>query len=200
MSDTRTAVERKMERIPAAAFSYDDVLRRRDRRDRRHRVTAGIIAFGLFFPIVAWFALASSNGRPDREPATPSDATAAFVRDASRICASGFAEFQRQTPLTAPNGRWPFPRTVAFYRTGLPIFRDVIARLRQLTPPPEIARLADAAIDAHEHSIETTARAVAAGEAGDRHTFNHVIERVFGPMDRRLVATYERIDVHISCP
>ena len=198
MTETRSIVERKMEQIPAATFSHEDILDRRGRRDRHRRLAAGVLGLALFLPVVTWFALESRHA--DVTPTDGSRARAVFVREAGRICAWGRTEFERVTPLAAPKGDWPFSRTVAYYRKGLPIFRDVISRLRQLTPPPGIAEIAAAAIDAHERSIDTVAEAIAAADAGNRAAFHRLIRRTFGPIDARLRAAYERIDPDIDCP
>jgi hypothetical protein len=198
MSETRTVVERKMQRIAAPTFSQEDILERRDRRDRHRRVAAGALAFALFLPVLTWFALESRHAGVT--PIGGGQPAATFVRDAGDICAWGRSEFERITPLAAPRGDWPFSRSVAYYGKGLPIFRDVISQLRRLTPPPTIAGSARAAIDAHERSIETMARAIEAGEAGHRPVFYRLIRRTLGPMDARLVAAYERVDPDIDCP
>jgi hypothetical protein len=198
MSEARNVLERKMERIGPPSFSYDDVVDRRRRRDRRQRAAAAVIAFALFLPVTISFGLASLWDRV--EPADGPQTRAAFVEEASRICAWGRAEFQRVTPLTAPRGDWPFSRTVDHYRKGLPILREVIAQLRGLAPPPGSERQVAAMIDLHERSIDTLARAVAAGDTGDRHTFNHLVRRTFGRTEERLIAAYRRFDAVIDCP
>jgi hypothetical protein len=198
MPEVRSDVERKMRLIPVAPFSFDDVLRRRDRRDRRRRVATVALALGLFVQVVAWFALESRQ--PDVTPADGSQGRTAFVREAGRICAWGRSEFQRATPLVAPQGDWPFSRTVAYYRKGLPIFQEVVSRLRRLTPPPGLADRFEVAVAAHERSIETTARAVAAADAGNRRAFYRLIHRTFGPIDVRLRTAYDRVDPDIDCP
>jgi hypothetical protein len=198
MPEAPSAVERKMRQIPAAPFSFDDVLRRRHRRDRRRRVATVVLALGLFVPVVAWFALES--GHPDVTPTDGSQARAAFVREAGSICARGRAEFRQATPLVAPQGDWSFSRTVAYYRKGLEIFQEVVSRLRRLTPPPELADRFEAAVAAHERSIETTSEAVAAADTGNRRAFHRLIHRTFGPIDVRLRTAYDRVDPGIDCP
>jgi hypothetical protein len=198
MSESRHIVELKMERIAPPSFSAQDILIRRDRHDRRQRLGAVLVAFALFVPVAVWFGLASQDDRA--QPANGSDTKAAFVAEASRICAWGREEFERVTPLSAPRGDWPFSRTVAYYRKGLAIFHQVVVRLRALSPPPGSERQVTGMIDLHERSIDAIARAVERGDAGDRHAFLHIVQRTFGPMDERLVAEYRRFDAGIDCP
>jgi hypothetical protein len=198
MSDARSLIERKMERIGDAPFSYEELLDRRSRRQRRQRFAAAAVAFAVFAPIAVGVGLGFLGHVVGPTPAAASKAE--FVREAGAICQWGRTEYQRRTPLIAPRGDWPFARTVGYYRKGIPIFRKVIDRLRSLVAPAGMRRSFEEAVALHERSIEMVATAVAAGGRGDHRTFNRLIHRAFGTMEDRLIAAYLRVDPDIACP
>lgn len=48
MTDYRTLLEHDRERVGPASFTFDDVTRRRDRKRRRQRITAGVVGIAVF--------------------------------------------------------------------------------------------------------------------------------------------------------
>ncbi len=52
MADLRTLVRDQMERAGSPSYSFDDLCRRRDRKRRKQRITAGIVGFAVFVAAV----------------------------------------------------------------------------------------------------------------------------------------------------
>lgn len=56
MSEYRTALERARSRFPAPELPYEDVLRRRDLKERHRRIAAGIVGVAVIAATIASFA------------------------------------------------------------------------------------------------------------------------------------------------
>ncbi len=75
MTDYRNVLERDLARVGSAPFGFDDVARRRDRKRRNQRITAGVVGIAVFVAAV-W--IVTSVGSLDRSetPAVPGPAEA----------------------------------------------------------------------------------------------------------------------------
>ena len=73
MNDYRNVLERDLARVGPAPFDLDDVVRRRDRKRRNQRITAGVVGIAVF---VAAIWIVTSVGSLDRTqtPAVPGGA------------------------------------------------------------------------------------------------------------------------------
>lgn len=75
MIDDRDLLEREMERMRPRPIGVDDLIRRRERRNRNQRIAAGVVAIAVFV-VPVWFL--STDRRSDRfihSPATVTTAT-----------------------------------------------------------------------------------------------------------------------------
>ena len=63
MNDYRNVLERDLARVGPAPFDFDDVARRRDRKRRNQRITAGVVGIAVF---VAAIWIVTSGGPLDR--------------------------------------------------------------------------------------------------------------------------------------
>ena len=140
MIDEHDLFDRAIGRFPPPSGSFDRLVRRRDRKRRNRRITAAVLAFGIFVAMVAYLG-ASIHGRTS-EPATPAplpigwfDVTLAdpFYLNAVAAADAGFvAVGERDQPveggtwdpvLFSPDGRSWSPVTCA----GSAILSDVIS-------------------------------------------------------------------------
>lgn len=100
MDDLRTLVRDEMERAGSPSYSFDDLGRRRDRKRRNQRITAGVVGIAVFVAAV-W--IVTSAGSFDRTT-TPADKPAVNPADAAKEVALGFldayAAFDAQKAMT----------------------------------------------------------------------------------------------------
>jgi hypothetical protein len=99
MDDLRTLVRGEMARAGAPAYSFDDLGRRRDRKRRDQRITAGVVGIAVFVATVWLVTTAGSSGRT-----APADEPTVREADAATRVALGFlgayAAFDAQEAMT----------------------------------------------------------------------------------------------------
>jgi hypothetical protein len=75
MTDYRTILERDLERVTRpAGFTVDDVRRRRDRKRRNQRITAGVVGIAVFVAAV-WIVTSGLSFDRSQTPAVPGSKT-----------------------------------------------------------------------------------------------------------------------------
>lgn len=173
-----------MERIPPPSFSLDDLLVRRDRRLRRQRIAAGVVALAAFVAVVVWLG---ATLRPATvEPAKGGFPTRAeYIRQADEICANARSRY------------WHLPD--AKDRVGV-IFEGMVDDLRALTPPAHLWQKADAMLDAFDRYLDLRVRADAAKRAGNEQAYGQLQERIFGTAWPRVETLFARFGPFAFCP
>jgi hypothetical protein len=77
MTDYRNVLERDLARVGPAPFGFDDVARRRDRKRRDQRITAGVVGIAVFaLAAIGFVRLLGSERGPVIAPATSPSPTA----------------------------------------------------------------------------------------------------------------------------
>ena len=100
MDDLRTLVRDEMARAGSPSYSFDDLGRRRDRKRRNQRITAGVVGIAVFVAAV-W--VVTTAGSFDRTT-TPADKPTVDPADKAKEVALGFldayAAFDAQKAMT----------------------------------------------------------------------------------------------------
>lgn len=111
----------------------------------------------------------------------------AFVRAADHACAAAEA---RIATLWEPGWRASLAKKAAYWRVALPIYRDLLAELRSLTPPETDRRFVEDLWDQLEVAVGRFSLALRSAEAGDQGAY--MMSEIGGferLMDVRWVAT-----------
>ena len=87
MTDYRNVLERDLARVGPAPFGFDDVARRRDRRRRNQRMTAGVVGIAVFVAAV-W--VVTSGGSSDRTQRSANEPSTVNRTDAAEGVVRGF--------------------------------------------------------------------------------------------------------------
>ena len=112
MTDYRNVLERDLARVGPAPFDFDDVARRRDRKRRNQRITAGVVGIAVFVAAV-W--IVTSVGSLDR-----SETSVVPGGDVTGPAETGPAETGPTAlePVVPPPGIPPHGATPSFPETG----------------------------------------------------------------------------------
>lgn len=125
----------------------------------------------------------SGNSVVERPPVSKGE----FVRAADRACATAEA---RLATLWEPGWRAGLAKKAVYWRGALPIYRDLLAELRSLTPPESDRRSVEDLWDQLEVVVDRFSLALQAAEADDEGSYMMFeiggFERL---MDARWVAT-----------
>lgn len=190
MSDRGTLVGSRMARISPPSFTHEDLLRRRERKVLRRRVTAAVVAVVAFGAVGIWWAAVALRDAGVNPADRVEEAKRQLVLEADEICLTAQSEFDSRQ-LTPPRATWSLDRQAAFFRYGLRVFGQMNVRLRALTPPPNLRAAMASAIEEHRRHLDTVARAVEAAEAGNRHAFERLIRRAFGSVQSKAIEAFE---------
>ena len=87
MADLRTLVREEMERAGSPSYSFDDLARRRDRKRRNQRITAGVVGIAVFVAAV-W--IVTSGGSSDRTQTPANEPSTVNSTDAAEDVVRGF--------------------------------------------------------------------------------------------------------------
>jgi hypothetical protein len=122
MPEARHLLEREMHRISPAQFTVEDLLQRRERKERRRRLAAAITALALFGGSVLWLARIAEPDQgegpmPGSQPQVDPDARREFLRGVGAVCRS-------------PSGQ----RMDRFFRFGVEHTPENIRNIRRLVP------------------------------------------------------------------
>ncbi len=196
MSDLGTLVARKLDRVGAPSFSYEDVLRRRDRKVRNQRVAAAVVGLTVFAAAAIWFGTTSRQAeRPAHEVPTKAE----YVHQADQICLAAAEEF-KSTHLPLRHDA-PLLEKAKYYRDGLVIFTDMNADLRALMSPAGSEAQVTRMLAAHSRFLDAVARAVSAAEHGNRQVFRRGIQRAFGPLAAKARVEFDAFSsFYWACP
>jgi hypothetical protein len=70
MIDDRDVLEREMAQMRPRPIGLDDLIRRRERKNRRQRIAAGVVAIAIFTAPAAWFVATGGPSDRTQTPAT----------------------------------------------------------------------------------------------------------------------------------
>jgi hypothetical protein len=138
MPEARHLLEREVERISPAPFTVEDLLQRRERKERRRRVAAAITALALFGGSVLWLA---RNAEPDRgegpvpasQPQVDPDARREFLRGVAAVCRSSSGQ---RMDRFFPIGTEYSPENIRSIRRLVPLLLDQATSIGALELPP----------------------------------------------------------------
>src|SRR5262245_53117187 len=112
MTDLKTHVEQEMERASTPSYRLDDVARRRDRKRRNQRITAGFVGVAVFVALVVLVTVGSIDRA--RTPAIPGQTSTSIATESPTTTESPTpTESSVTRPLIGPNGN---PYSVGFDR------------------------------------------------------------------------------------